>query len=190
MGENLASALALIATISVQAQPMGVGISISPPAWSFFALLGAGILKTMAQIAADESTKLGRVARFTQQLQERPLQANIAGREIKVIDKQIEAQKIRSEILDKDIKTQEKLLAQSKDIFDYLRNKYANSQLYHWLDNSVQSIFYQTYTVTMDLAKRAESAFHFESGPNSTSFVQPAGYWDRARGGLMCAESL
>ena len=71
-----------------------------------------------------ESTTAGRKGGFLRQLQDRVLQANTAGYEIKNIDKQILTQNIRINIANQEITNQQKQIDNAQEVEDFLRSKY------------------------------------------------------------------
>lgn len=189
--ESIASLLHMIPEIAICAQPLGIGGAIT---------LGGNALGSAAQAIARanqvvvgnrtfSSTNAGRKAGFLRQLQDRVNQANIAGFEIKNIDKQILTQQIRIDIANQEITNQQKQIDNAKEVEDFLRNKYTNQELYSWMENQVRSLYYQAYTLAYDLAKRAEKVFRFERGLTSSNFIQ-YGYWDPAYDGLLAGERL
>ena len=71
----------------------------------------------------------------------------------------------------------------------YLRNKYTNKELYVWMLSQISAVFFQSYKLAYDMAKRAEKAYRFERGVTSSNFIQ-FGYWDSLRKGLLSGERL
>jgi hypothetical protein len=188
--EILASTFAMIPSVSTQAAPFGVGVTINSPPWGQRFLVEAGIFRQVAQLANDNGQHASRSGRMLQQLQDRRLQANLAGREIKSIDKQIDAQKARVLAAEKDIALQRQTIADSKDTLEFLRTKYTNTQLYAWMDGAVRDSLNQTYTLAMDYARRAQRALAFERGLMEMTIISPSGYWDGEHDGLTCGDSL
>ena len=189
--ETLASILNVIPNFSGNIEPFGVGMSIS---------FGGSNLGSAAQAVARanqvvvgnrtfSSTNAGRKAGFLRQLQDRIQQANVAGYEIKNIDKQVLTQQIRINIAQQEITNQQKQIDNAQEIEDFLRNKYTNQDLYSWMEGEVRGLYYQTYTLAYDLAKKAEKLFCFERGLSTSSFIQ-YGYWDASRDGLLAGERL
>jgi hypothetical protein len=120
----------------------------------------------------------GRKASFQRQVQDRILQANNAGYEIKSIDKQIVTQNVRISIANQEITNQQQVIANNAEIETFLNNKYTNVALYQWLSDQTASLYYQTYTAAYDLANRAQQAYYFERPlETNTNFIQ-FGYWD------------
>jgi hypothetical protein len=135
------------------------------------------------------STNAGRKASFLRQLQDRVQQANVAGYEIKNIDKQILTQQIRISIAEQEITNQQKQIDNAQEMEEFLRNKYTNEERYAWIVSQIKTVYHQAYNLAYDLAKRAEKVFRFERGLPTSNFIQ-YGYWDAAYDGLFSGERL
>jgi len=135
------------------------------------------------------STNAGRKAGFLRQLQDRVQQVNVAGYEIKNIDKQVLTQQIRINIAQQEITNQQKQIDNAQEVEEFLRNKYTNEDLYVWMDSQIRTLYHQAYNLAYDLAKRAEKVFRFERGLTTSNFIQ-YGYWDAAYDGLFSGERL
>ncbi|KAF2867057.1 hypothetical protein BDV95DRAFT_610941 [Massariosphaeria phaeospora] len=187
--EFSASILAAIPPISTQAQPWGVGVTVSSPPWGQGALIAASIFKGLSQIEAEQGMNAGRVNRLRQQLSERRQQLNQAGFDIKSTDLSIKAQKARIATVDKDVEVQRQQMKNALETVDYLKTKFNNVDLYSYLDHQTMMVFSHTYNLAFELARHARKAFCFETGQPDTPLVS-GDYWDDARGGLLCAENL
>jgi Tc toxin complex TcA C-terminal TcB-binding domain/ABC toxin N-terminal region/Neuraminidase-like domain len=193
--ETLASVMNIIPNFSAQAEPFGCGVTISFGGSNLGAAFEA-MAKTL-QISSNDlsyqSTNASRKSGFLRQFQDRVLQANIAGFEIKNIDKQILTQQIRINIANQEVTNQQKQIDNAKEVEDFLRNKYTNQELYAWMEGEVRTLYRQAYTLAYDLAKKAERAFRFERGLTTAdatpNFIQ-YGYWDPAYDGLLAGERL
>jgi hypothetical protein len=189
--EALASIFHALPTIEPHATPIGVGVAIN---WGG-ANLGNATQAVARKMQIDatnlsfDSSDAGRQARFHQQYAERVHAANVAGYEITSIDKQILTQQIRQAIAAQEITNQQKMIDNAQAVEDYLRNKYSNTELYSYLDTQTRGLYYQTYTMAYDLAKKAEQLYRFERGLTSTNFIN-FGYWDPAYDGLLAGENL
>lgn len=146
-------------------------------------------LKLGADVISYQGQSAGRKAGALRSLQDRILQANLAGYEITNIDKQIISSKIRIDMAKREISNQQKQIDQAKEAENFLKSKYSNVELYSWMEGSVRSLFYQNYTHAYDLAKQAENSYRFERPQDKTSYVQN-GYWDPARDGVLSGEKL
>jgi hypothetical protein len=189
--ETLASIFHALPTISSDGKPLGIGVGAS---WGFPNLANA--ISSVARglgIIADQlsyqSTSAGRKGGFLRQLQDRVQQANIAGYEVKNIDKQILTQKIRIDIASQEITNQQKQIDNAQEVEEFLRNKYTNQELYTWMEDSIRTLYHEAYNLSYDLAKKAEKVFRFERGLSDSNFIQ-FGYWDTAHDGLLSGERL
>src|SRR5690606_8555331 len=99
-------------------------------------------------------------------------QAQQAYTEIEQVGKQIAAAQIRLAIAEKELENQELQIEQLLAVDDYMKQKYTNRQLYDWQVKQVSSIYFQSYQLAYDMAKRAEQSFRYEIGDPSASFVQ------------------
>lgn len=189
--ETLSSVFHALPTMNAAGHPLGVGADVI---WGFPNLanateaVGRG-LKIHADQLTYHSTSAGRKAGFLRQLQDRIQQVNIAGFEIKNIDKQILTQQIRINIAQQEINNQQKQIDNAQEVEEFLRNKYTNADLYSWMEGSVRTLYYQAYTLAYDLAKRAEKIYRFERGLTTSNFIQ-FGYWDAAHDGLLAGERM
>lgn len=195
--ELTAAGLSALPNLMTQTQPMGVGASFKFDADNIAASLKgtAKVMQLKAQMDSHDSQRASRKGQMTRQLQDRRLQANSAGRDIKHTDRDISVQRIRLAISNREIEVQKLSLDRAVQIQEWHRSKYANETLYAWLENSFRRTFYETYLLVMQLARRAERAYQFETAPrNGTTplptYLAPSGYWDTARDGLLSATSL
>jgi hypothetical protein len=189
--ETLASVLHAIPLVSADVKPLGVGVGVG---WGGSNLGNATQaiargLQTYAGHLTYQSTSAGRKGGLLRQLQDRVQQANVAGYELKSIDKQILTQQIRINIAQQEITNQQKQIDNAQEVEDFLRNKFTNQELYSWMDGEVRTLHYQAYTLAYDLAKRAEKVFRFERGLATSSFIQ-YGYWDATHDGLLSGERM
>ncbi|MEO6488803.1 MAG: hypothetical protein ABIO04_02590, partial [Ferruginibacter sp.] len=189
--ETLAGILHIIPNLSTDGKPMGVGAGI---------VFGGNMLGNAAQAVARgmqthvgnlnfNSSSAAKKGAFKRGLQDRIMQANAAGYEIKQIDKQILTQQIRIQIASQEIANQQKQIENTQEIEDFLKNKYSNEELYSWMKDSMNSLYHQVYSLALDLAKKAEKTYRFERGLTSSDFIN-AGYWDAGRNGLLAGEQL
>ncbi|KAF3909951.1 hypothetical protein ABW20_dc0104619 [Dactylellina cionopaga] len=194
--DNTCSVLAMIPKLTTQVQPMGCGVSTQIDATLAIAGLGftASVLRAGSQIASDEANRASKKAQLIRQLQDRRLQANMAARDLKNMDKQIEGQMVRIAICDAEINTQNEMIDNSAQVSEFMRSKYTNKELYGWMDKFVRDLSYQTYVIAIDTARKAEKAFLYERGPSAGTtllgkFLQPS-YWDDGRDGAFAAQRL
>lgn len=116
-------------------------------------------------------------------------QGRLAGIDAEQIRKQIDAAAIRVAIAEKELENHELQISQAQAADDYLHSKYTNQQLYGWMLGQVLTVYFQSYQLAYDMAKRAERAFGFEFGPHDGGYIQ-FGYWDGLKKGLLAGERL
>jgi hypothetical protein len=190
--ETVIGMLRAVPNVTTNMQPMGCGVSIKADAGNM-AELTQGILmslKMASMIASEVSATAARTGALTKQLQERRMEANARGREIKNIDKQIEIQKKRLEINAKEADIQRRELENAIETETWYKAKYTNEKLYAWMENSTRALHFDLYTLAADLCRRAERAFRYEKGPASVKYLRSGGYWDSSRDGLLAAQQL
>lgn len=176
---------------TIMAAPLGVGVKAELGGSHFGNASNA--LSKIAQIYSSqssfESSHAAKKGGFQRAYQDRIQQANTAGFELKQIDKQITAQKIRIEIANQEINNQQQLMENALEVEDFLKNKFTNEELYTWMRGSLKTLYHQVYGLTYELAKKAEKVYRFERGISSSNFIQ-SGYWDAGRNGLLAGEQL
>lgn len=175
---------------SINAQPMGVGMSEQLPNFAQAFQAEAASLRAYALRASEDAQLAARISQWTRQLQERRLQLNMAGLEIQNINKQIEVHKARIASIEKDILAQDQTAENAAEVQKFLSTKFTNEELYSWLENSARSYLYQVYVVAMEIARKVETAYHFEQGGPRRPMLSSTGYWDQGKRGLECGNLL
>jgi hypothetical protein len=67
--------------------------------------------------------------------------------------------------------------------------KFTNQELYGWMVGQLSGIYFQSYRLAYDVAKRAERAYRYELGLRGSNFIQ-FGHWDSLKKGLLSGERL
>ena len=189
--EALSAIFHLLPTATLSVMPLGLGAQAHFGGSNFghAATAASKVIQIFSTVYSHQSSQATRKAGFLRQLQDRVQQANVAGYEIKNIDKQILTQQIRISIAQQEITNQQKQIDNAQEVEEFLRNKYTNQDLYSWMDSQVRTLYHQAYNLAYDLAKRAEKVFRFERGLSTSSFIQ-YGYWNAAYDGLFSGERL
>jgi hypothetical protein len=191
VAEVLASIMHAIPLVAADVKPFGLGAGASFGGSNLGQLTQAIArgMQTASSHLSFQSAHAAKKGGFQRALQERIMQANAAGYEIKQIDKQITAQQIRINITNQEISNQQKLIDNANEVEDFLKNKYTNEELYMWMRGSLKTLYRQVYNLAFDLAKKAEKTYSFEKGISNASYIQP-GYFDAGREGLLSGEQL
>ena len=88
----------------------------------------------------------------------------LAGHDVEQLQAQIEAAKVRVAIAEAELTDHELQIEQARGIEDYLRTKYTNGQLYDWMLRQVSTVYFQSYQLAFDMAKRAEQVHALRAG--------------------------
>jgi len=107
----------------------------------------------------------------------------------KRLEKQLAAASVRVEIAELKKKKIEKAAENAEQIDAYMRSRFTSMELYSWRVSQLSTLYFQTYQMAYDLAKRAEQAFRYELGDSDTSYIR-FGYWDSLKKGLLAGEQL
>ncbi len=116
-------------------------------------------------------------------------QENLADKELEQIDKSIAAAEIHLDIARKELDNQILQISNARATDDFMRSKYTNKELYQWQVGQISNVYFQSYKLAYDLAKRAERCFRFELGLQDSSYIN-FGYWDSLKKGLLAGEKL
>jgi hypothetical protein len=117
------------------------------------------------------------------------LQADLAEIELKQIDQQSVGAEIRLAVAEQELRNHDRQIENARDMDRHLRDKFTNQDLYQWMIGQVSGLYFQSYQLAYELAKRAERCFRFELGLHDSSFIS-FGYWDSLKKGLLSGEKL
>lgn len=145
-----------------------------------------GSLVSMNSTIASMSATLGGHQR---RWDDWKLQERIATKELEQIDKQIAAAEIRQKIAEQELTNHDRQIENAEKVDATMRDKFTNRELYAWMVGQISGIYFQSYQLAYDIAKRTERAFRNELGLADSSFIQ-FGYWDSLKKGLMAGERL
>jgi len=192
-GYVMAGGLALIPSFLVGASGFGGSPHATAEMGQKQAVDGAeAAVKTLSSIAQalDKRASLAlRIADYTRRREEWNFQCRLAERDLKQIEKQIDAAMLRWEIAKKEFANIELQIENAMAVDEYMRSKYTNQELYDWMVSQLAAVYFESYKLAYDMARRAERAFQYEIGQYDASFVQ-FGYWDSLKKGLLAGEKL
>jgi hypothetical protein len=116
-------------------------------------------------------------------------QTQTADLELQQIDKQIAAAEIRLAIAENELRNHDLQIAQSQEVDEFLSNKFSNEELYDHMVGQLSTVYFQSYKLAYNTARKAEKCLQFELGVDNTSFIN-FGYWDNLKKGLLSGEKL
>jgi peptidoglycan hydrolase-like protein with peptidoglycan-binding domain len=148
-------------------------------------------LGTESQIKSSHGGLSARQAEFDRRKEEWDFQANLATLELKQVDKQLAAAQIRHDMATRDLANHDQQIEDAGNVDQFLRTKYTNQELFQWMVGQVSGIYFQSYQLAYDLAKRAEMCMQHELGLayGETSLIH-FGHWDSLRKGLLAGDRL
>lgn len=153
------------------------------------ASLSADVLSMLAQISAGDAAMASANATFGRRWNDWKFQEDLADKELEQIEKSIAAAEIRISIAEKELENQVLQRENAKATDAFMRSKYTNQELYQWQVSQISGVYFQSYKLAYDLAKRAERCFRFELGVQNSSYIN-FGYWDSLKKGLLSGEKL
>lgn len=184
----LATVVSLIPNVKL-ALPTSAGLThggenLSQSAGHFCESIGnvVSLLNSSASMAA---TMGGHYRRFD----DWKLQERLANKELEQLEKQIASADIRVAIAETELRNHDLQVENTKETDEFMRSKFTNRELYDWMVGQISGIYFQSYQLAYDVAKRAECAYRHELGVKESSFIQ-FGYWDSLKKGLLAGERL
>jgi phage anti-repressor protein len=144
------------------------------------------MMSTLTNLGASMSSTLGS---YQRRFDEWKLQERQSAKEMEQIDKQVLAAQIRLSIAERELENHDLQIENAKEVDAFMRDKFTNKDLYDWTVSRISSIYFQSYQMAYDVAKRAEKAYQFELGATASTFVQ-FGHWDSLKKGLLAGEKL
>jgi hypothetical protein len=143
----------------------------------------------MADIASSIAASAGLEATFQRRDEEWKHQVELAGRELKQLDRQIAAAQFRQKIMNRAMQIHDKSIEQANEVYDYYAGKFSNFGLYTWLANTLQTLYRDAYNSALAMARLAEQAYCFERDDDN-SMLLDTNYWEASRAGLLAGERL
>ena len=182
--------LSFIPTITVG----GAGIA-SPVALTTFqkpqesVKTGANVLNIFADFMQTAAGMSQTVGQFDRRQEEWDHQVELAESELKQMDKQLAGIDIRIAMAEHELDNHKRQIELAEEATAFIKDKFTNNQLYNWMLSQMSSVYFQTYQLAFEMAKRAEMCYKHELGIDNISFVK-FGYWDSLKKGLLAGEKL
>lgn len=149
----------------------------------------AGVETLLSNAASFEAGRASTLAGYDRRFEDWKLQERLADKELDQIAKQIAAAELRIAIAEKELENHALQIENAKATDAFMRSKYTNEELYQWQVGQISGVYFQSYKLAYDLAKRAERCFRFELGLQDSSYIS-FGYWDSLKKGLLSGEKL
>ncbi|MBV8648832.1 neuraminidase-like domain-containing protein [Paludibacterium sp.] len=156
----------------------------------------SGMFKTLAHITSEVGEIAGlngqldlTQAGWQRRLDEWVHQVEVLDLEIEQLELQILAAERKSQETLIELNLQQQTLEQSRETLDTLRDKFTSQALWLYLQKEGMALYWQTYELSMQLARQTQHAFNFELGYCRRNFL-PCDSWDNLREGLLAGEKL
>ncbi len=146
-------------------------------------------LSVIATALEKAATIAGTLASYQRRQDDWEFQRDLAELEIEQADKAIAAAEVRVAVAQKELDNHDVQIANAQDVDAFMRSKYTNLELFQWQVGQISQVFFQSYQLAYDLARRAERCFRFELGLEDSSYIS-FGYWDSLKRGLMSGDNL
>ena len=147
------------------------------------------VLSFLALLDRNAANRAAIVAGYDRRQEEWDFQASQAATEIEALKKQIEAAKLRLHIAERELENQELQIAQNLETDEFMRLKFSNRDLYHWMLTQISTLYFQSYQLAYDMSKRAQQALRHELADYDATFIE-FGYWDSLKKGLLAGDRL
>ena len=151
--------------------------------------LAADILSYLSMMSTNDATMASIMGGHDRRWEDWKLQEQLAEQELVQIEEQIQTAEIRIKIAEKEFANQELQIENSKEVEDFMKSKYTNKELYQWMIGQISGVYFQSYQLAYDMAKRAERCYRFELGIQDSNFIK-FGYWDSLKKGLLSGDKL
>ncbi len=151
--------------------------------------LASDILSFLSTMSSNDATMASIKGGQERRWDEWKHQEEMAEQELVQIDEQIKAIEFRIKIAEKELSNQELQMENSKEMSNFMKAKYTNKNLYQWMIGQISQVYFKSYQLAYDLAKRAERCYRFELGIQDSNFIK-FGYWDSLKKGLLSGDKL
>lgn len=141
-----------------------------------------------AQAKDFEATKASLRGSYARRKAEWQQQRDLAAQEERQLDRQILAAEIREEAAEEELAAHVKQIAQSRELFNFYRDKFTNLGLYTFLSTALTRLYREAYNMAHEMAVTAQRAYRFEIGQDT--FFVANDNWDAGRAGLLAGEKL
>ncbi len=142
----------------------------------------ASAQNVIASTASAEGSNQRREQEWKQQLK-------LARQEIKQTKQQLLAAGIRVNLAEKDIEIHETSINQTKELYDFYKNKFTGLSLYNFMSSTLSRLYRQAYNMAVEMASQTEKAYQFETDDEDTFFIEQNN-WDSSKAGLLAGEQL
>ena len=186
----LAGVLHAIGAIKVGAMTTA-GLETGPSHFGDAILDSASALDIGANLLAARSKVSGTEGELERRVDDWRLQVQLATIELRQIEQQLVGAEVRIAIAEAELRNHDRQLQDARDVDQLLRTKLTSKELYEFSIAQLSGMYFQSYLLACELAKRAERCMQHELGLEygATNLVNVAS-WNTLRQGLWVGEHL
>jgi hypothetical protein len=189
--QYVASVLRIIPQIIASVPP---GVETGGAAIGGVAELVAATFGMQASTLRSKAGRASTLGSYDRRGEEWRLQIETSRERIKEVSRQIVSAEIRIQTAEKDLEVFDLQVEQSKEVYDYMRSKFTNEQLYGWMVGQLKTFHRGAYNLAANMARQAQMAYKRELGDGTPAGTPPdeltANHWDSSRAGLLAGEKL
>jgi hypothetical protein len=193
--DSASGVLALIPDMGIDLHFWGLGGHANLFGGSLLASAGrfySSLKNTHAANEEGQAANASKTAGYERRADDWTLQGNLAARELVQLGRQIISSLIAEQIAHHEYLNVQTQIAQAREVDRVLREKFANEELYLWMQGEISRLYYEYYRFAFDLARKAERTMRIElmrPEVDATDYVK-FNYWDGGRKGLLAGEAL
>ncbi|MBD2820060.1 toxin [Xenorhabdus sp. 42] len=188
-GQSLAGQALSIAEGVADLVPNVFGFATGGSRWGAALRASASVLSLSAAASQSSAEKISRSETYRRRRQEWEIQRDNADGEVKQMDAQLEALKIRRESAQMQVEYQETQQAHTQAQLELLQRKFTNKALYSWMRGKLSAIYYQFFDLTQSFSLMAQEALRRELNDSGVTFIR-GDAWNGTTAGLMAGETL
>ncbi|MGF6454559.1 neuraminidase-like domain-containing protein [Pseudomonas frederiksbergensis] len=144
----------------------------------------------VATAAYGAGEALERAAQYRRRHQDWTLARDLAKLEIAQIDAQLALETERETASQLLLRQTQTSLAHARSSYDFLSQRFTNSQLYQWFTHQLSSFYYQVYDSTFSLCQFTERSWRYETADNTTQTFFQHQTWNSTYRGLGPGERM
>ncbi len=151
--------------------PNIVGTSVGGSRWEGPFHAAQALAQGAATALRSTASDLDRTEQFKRRAQEWAHAQEQARFELAQVDAQLQAYAEQEKATRLQLRLAQTTLAQAWSSYQLLIKRFANAQLYDWLNAQLGQFFYQAYDLSLGLCRAAEASWQYEMADNR-SFIQ------------------
>lgn len=144
---------------------------------------------TLASTLGSAGSLISTMGSYQRRAKDWQFQIDIANKELDGLEKQIAAAEIRLEIAQSELNNHQLQIENSIETNAFMQQKFTSKDLYDWMVGQTSTLFFQSYQLAYDLARKVERTYTFELGVDSPGVIQPT-HWDSLKKGLLAGDHL